>query len=161
MSHKIVIIKTGTTAKLVELQEFLFNNAFKWEGENPFDYKKVNTIEVDTEERLLSPLKNKESYYVDNYIPICNFVYKSDSIFELLGLKLEEMDNVLRYSVGTMIRDRRKAMKLSQTELARKSGVAQNYISAIERSGLNTRLSNLEAIADTLGGIIIFAPLRP
>lgn len=53
--------------------------------------------------------------------------------------------------LGAVIRDRRKAMKLTQEDLAEFSGLSVNFISRIERTGdQNISIKKIDAIAQSL-----------
>jgi transcriptional regulator with XRE-family HTH domain len=58
--------------------------------------------------------------------------------------------NILR-EFGRRVRDRRKALGLSQEELADKAGFDRTYISMIERGKRNLSLLNICRFAETLG----------
>ncbi|MCQ2186513.1 MAG: helix-turn-helix domain-containing protein [Bacteroidales bacterium] len=54
-------------------------------------------------------------------------------------------------NIGQQIKERRKALKISQQTLADLSGVGINTIVAIERNTGNPSLKTLEQILSTLG----------
>lgn len=54
-------------------------------------------------------------------------------------------------TIGESIRTIRMRQKLSQSDVAARSGVCRNTISAIERGDMNVKLSTLIAIAEALG----------
>jgi transcriptional regulator with XRE-family HTH domain len=53
--------------------------------------------------------------------------------------------------VSLIIRQRRRAAALSQTELAERAGLSQTWISRLERGEENPTLSTLEALARGFG----------
>jgi transcriptional regulator with XRE-family HTH domain len=57
----------------------------------------------------------------------------------------------LRNLFGQRIRELRKAKKLSQQELGRKTRLHYTYIGAVERGEINTSFDNVVRIADALG----------
>lgn len=52
---------------------------------------------------------------------------------------------------GEILRDRRKALKMSQAALAEKVGAKQSYIARIEKGEVDLQLSSLIRIAGALG----------
>jgi transcriptional regulator with XRE-family HTH domain len=52
---------------------------------------------------------------------------------------------------GRAIRERRKTLDIAQDKLAALIGVAQSYISSIERGRIDVRVGTVKAIADALG----------
>lgn len=54
-------------------------------------------------------------------------------------------------SIGARVKEKRKALKLSQISLSEKSGVPQTTISDYERSATNPSVGNLAKIAHVLG----------
>ena len=60
------------------------------------------------------------------------------------------MANMLK-SVGARIRNLRKAKKMSQEQLAERSGLHFTYVGGVERGERNISLQNLEKIARGLG----------
>lgn len=61
------------------------------------------------------------------------------------------MENLIRDAVAEHIRAIRKARKLTQEELAFRSGLTPSYISLIERKKQSISLKSLEKIAEALG----------
>ncbi|NDV58480.1 helix-turn-helix domain-containing protein [Bacteroides sp. 519] len=57
---------------------------------------------------------------------------------------------------GEILRDRRKALKLTQKQLAEKIGKEQSYIARVERGEVDIQLSSFFRIAQALG--IQFTP---
>ena len=57
--------------------------------------------------------------------------------------------NILK-KFGKRVREERKKQKLSQEELAEKTGVHRTYIGMIERAEKNITLQNIEKIAKAL-----------
>lgn len=54
--------------------------------------------------------------------------------------------------IGDIIRQKRKALRLTQVELSQRSGIDQGHISRIESGeSVNVTLGNLRAIAKALG----------
>jgi transcriptional regulator with XRE-family HTH domain len=53
-------------------------------------------------------------------------------------------------TIGTLIRNEREAIGVSQTELAKVAGISRNGLAIIERGG-NAQLETLQAIAKALG----------
>lgn len=53
--------------------------------------------------------------------------------------------------IGRFVRDRRKAAKLSQKELAEVAGVGQRFISELERGKPTVRLSEVDAVLAVFG----------
>jgi len=54
------------------------------------------------------------------------------------------------YYYGTVLRSRRKELKMTQRELAEKAGTARSYIARIERGETDMQLSSFLRIADAL-----------
>jgi transcriptional regulator with XRE-family HTH domain len=54
-------------------------------------------------------------------------------------------------SIARILRQRRRAAALSQTELAERAGLSQTWISRLERGEENPTLSTLEALARGFG----------
>jgi len=54
------------------------------------------------------------------------------------------------YYYGVVLRDRRKELKMTQRELAEKSGTARSYIARVERGETDMQLSSLLRIAEAL-----------
>jgi transcriptional regulator with XRE-family HTH domain len=53
--------------------------------------------------------------------------------------------------LGARMRQLRKAIKLSQEEVALRAGIDRSYFGAIERGEKNVSLINIQRIADALG----------
>lgn len=53
--------------------------------------------------------------------------------------------------LGKMIRERRKALKVTQPTLAGLSGVGLNTVVAVERGNGNPKLQTIKEILETLG----------
>ena len=56
-----------------------------------------------------------------------------------------------RKAIGSRIKERRKALKVTQPTLAALAGVGLNTLVAIERGNGNAKLDTLLAVLDTLG----------
>ena len=57
------------------------------------------------------------------------------------------------YYYGVILRDRRKELKMTQSELAKKIGKERSFISKVEREGSNLTLSTLyDIVTKGLGG---------
>jgi DNA-binding XRE family transcriptional regulator len=54
------------------------------------------------------------------------------------------------YYYGVILRDRRKELKMTQSELAEKAGTARSYISRIERGDTDMQLSSFLRIVHAL-----------
>ncbi len=54
------------------------------------------------------------------------------------------------YYYGVILRDRRKELKMTQSELAEKTGTARSYIARIERGETDMQLSSFLRIAHAL-----------
>lgn len=61
------------------------------------------------------------------------------------------------YYYGVILRDRRKELKMTQQELAEKTGMVRSYIARVERGETDMQLSSFLRIADALR--ITFAPV--
>ena len=62
-----------------------------------------------------------------------------------------EFDETARaYYYGVILRDRRKELKMTQSELAEKTGTARSYISRIERGDTDMQLSSFLRIVHAL-----------
>ncbi|MBO5185865.1 MAG: helix-turn-helix domain-containing protein [Prevotella sp.] len=61
------------------------------------------------------------------------------------------------YYYGVILRDRRKELKMTQKELADKTGTARSYIARIERGDTDMQLSSFLRIAEALK--ISFTPV--
>ena len=55
------------------------------------------------------------------------------------------------YYYSVILRDRRKELKMTQAELAEKSGTARSYIARVERGETDMQLSKFLRIANALG----------
>lgn len=60
-------------------------------------------------------------------------------------------DTQILITLGDRLRDARKQAKLSQEELAHRSGLHRTYISLVERGGRNISMLNLLTITGVLG----------
>jgi transcriptional regulator with XRE-family HTH domain len=56
----------------------------------------------------------------------------------------------LVFAVSMILRDRREALDISQSDLARKSGLHRSYIGDLERGARNLSLRNLSRLATAL-----------
>jgi transcriptional regulator with XRE-family HTH domain len=56
----------------------------------------------------------------------------------------------LVFAVSMVLRDRREALDISQSDLARKSGLHRSYIGDLERGSRNLSLKNLSRLATAL-----------
>ncbi|HEY9682545.1 MAG TPA: helix-turn-helix transcriptional regulator [Oculatellaceae cyanobacterium] len=56
----------------------------------------------------------------------------------------------LVFAVSLILRDRREALDISQSDLARKSGLHRSYIGDLERGSRNLSLKNLSRLAEAL-----------
>src|SRR3712207_4580114 len=54
------------------------------------------------------------------------------------------------YYYGTILRDRRKELKMTQSELAEKTGTQRSYIARVERGETDMQLSSFLRIAKAL-----------
>ncbi len=61
------------------------------------------------------------------------------------------MSDTARKTFGNSIRNGRRALDLSQEQLAEKAGLHRTYIGAVERGERNVSLDNIAAIAIALG----------
>lgn len=61
------------------------------------------------------------------------------------------------YYYGVILRDRRKELKMTQSELAEKTGTARSYIARVERGETDMQLSSFLRIAQALR--IDFSPV--
>lgn len=66
-------------------------------------------------------------------------------------------EKALAYYYGVILRDRRKELKMTQSELAEKIGTARSYIARIERGETDMQLSSFLRIARALK--IEFSPV--
>ena len=57
----------------------------------------------------------------------------------------------LRRVFGVNVRNRRKALNLSQEELADRAGVHRTYMGAVERAEKNVSIDNLDRISIAVG----------
>lgn len=60
------------------------------------------------------------------------------------------------YYYGVVLRDRRKELKMTQSELAEKAGTARSYIARVERGETDMQLSSFLRIAAALN--VSFTP---
>lgn len=70
--------------------------------------------------------------------------------------KQEKIKDNLIQQVAQMVRTRRQAMDLTQSELAEKIGISQQIISRIEKGRDNMRLLTLEKVFRFLGEQVLF-----
>ena len=59
-----------------------------------------------------------------------------------------------RLRIGQRIADLRKAQKMTQQDLADKTGMQRNHISRIEQGRYSVGFDTLQSIAESLGGTI-------
>lgn len=70
----------------------------------------------------------------------------------------QEFDEKARaYYYGVILRDRRKELKMTQKELAEKTGVVRSYIARVERGETDMQLSSFLRLANALR--ISFTPV--
>jgi len=83
---------------------------------------------------------------------LTNYSEVLDKKYGKRGTKTREefAEKAYAYYYGEILKERRKELKLSQSELAKKIGKARPYISQVE-NGRNLSLSNLVLIAKALG----------
>ena len=62
-----------------------------------------------------------------------------------------KMNALTLLQLGTLIRERRKSLKITQTELAKLCNLSLNGISKIEQGKSDIRFSTLQKIGDILG----------
>lgn len=55
------------------------------------------------------------------------------------------------YYYGVILRDRRKELKMTQQELAKRAGTVRTYISRVEKGETDIQLSSLSRIASAMG----------
>lgn len=60
-------------------------------------------------------------------------------------------EKAVAWYYGEILRDRRKALNLTQKELAQKVGKEQSYIARVEKGESDIQLSSFFRIADALG----------
>lgn len=70
--------------------------------------------------------------------------------------RMEFDEKAKAYYYGTILRDRRKELKMTQKQLAQKVGKEQSYIARVERGETDVQLSSFFRIARALG--IEFTP---
>ena len=64
----------------------------------------------------------------------------------------EEFDNRARtYYMGLLLQDARKEERITQTELAKRTGTSKSYISRIENGLIDPTVSSFMRIVDALG----------
>lgn len=82
-----------------------------------------------------------------------------DAKYGVSGTKSRsEFDEKARaYYYGVILRDRRKQLKMTQKELAEKTGMVRSYIARVERGETDMQLSSFLRIADALR--ISFTPV--
>lgn len=66
-------------------------------------------------------------------------------------LNLDEAVSALSRQLGQNCKGRREKLKMSQSELSERSGVAASHISYIERGRANPTLEVVEQLANALG----------
>ncbi|HEX8580346.1 MAG TPA: helix-turn-helix transcriptional regulator [Allosphingosinicella sp.] len=62
---------------------------------------------------------------------------------------------------GNNVRARRKAVDISQEELADRAGVHRTYVGAVERGEVNISLDNLDRLSAALGVEVAELLMRP
>ena len=67
----------------------------------------------------------------------------------------------LRCVFGNNVRARRKAVDISQEELADRAGVHRTYVGAVERGEVNISLDNLDRLSAALGVEVAELLMRP
>ena len=69
---------------------------------------------------------------------------------EKYGEEGTENEKAQAYYYGNILRDRRKELKMTQKELAEKTGTARSYIARIEKGETDIQLSSFLRIARAL-----------
>ena len=64
--------------------------------------------------------------------------------------RLEFEEKAKAYYYGVILRDRRKELKMTQSQLAEKIGTARSYIARVERGETDMQLSSFLRIANAL-----------
>jgi DNA-binding XRE family transcriptional regulator len=77
--------------------------------------------------------------------------FKKKGVMFPKGKRQEAVRDPSREKAARQIRDRRRAQKMTQAELARKMGVKQQFVSKIESGTQNLSMSTLEKINRCLG----------
>jgi len=90
-------------------------------------------------------MENRELFVCD----FCQGLFTEDIIYKLVLDKGDIMEHIGH--IGVVIRSVREQKRISQVELARKSGVADTWLCKIERGKIDPRLSTLKRIANGLG----------
>lgn len=70
-------------------------------------------------------------------------------------LKLDEAASDLAKQLGANCKRRRAALRMSQAELAERSGIAASYLSLLEQAKANPTLEVLENLAEGLQTTVI------
>jgi ribosome-binding protein aMBF1 (putative translation factor) len=71
----------------------------------------------------------------------------------------EKMERDARaWFYGEVLRDRRKELKMTQTELAKETGMKQSYLARLERGQVDIQLSSLLRVTSALGLQLHIAP---
>ena len=79
-----------------------------------------------------------------------------DERLEKITFKENFNNDNLEVEIGRLIKNNRLAQKMSQSELALKSGIQQANISKIENGSVNITINQLKRIADALSLSIKF-----
>ena len=74
--------------------------------------------------------------------------FLDDSLDEIVPNKYDDNIEVL---IGSIIKEKRRKQKMTQSELAAKSGIQQASISKIESGNSNMTIHQLKRIVDALG----------
>lgn len=68
-------------------------------------------------------------------------------------------DKATAYYYGILLRDKRKELQLTQTELAEKSGTTRSYIARIEKGKTDMQVSTFVKLLTALGLGINISPI--
>lgn len=102
-----------------------------------------------TEEELLR-LRQVDFSKVDGFVDASELL--ASKVGEKGTLQREDFDAKARaWYYGEMLRDRRKALGMTQKELAEKVGRERTYINRVEKGETDMQLSSFLRIADALG----------
>lgn len=61
-------------------------------------------------------------------------------------------------AVGEILKSRRRELKLSKAEVARRAGIAPNYVAKIEQGTSGFTVQNLFRMLNALGMVTLFRP---
>jgi DNA-binding XRE family transcriptional regulator len=158
---------TKTIVKIQEINGYTINCLFNNGESRVIDFKQLFEKWNIGENHIAYPLVENQGEFakvkiIDGSFVWENIVFQSTDedgqkmmqFFDLDAIVLYEnsaIDKSRMLSVGAMLRQARKELGLTQTELAEKTGTSKHYISKIENEKSGIELMTLKKIVEGLG----------